>query len=117
VTCKLAAANVGDKLGLGRLAFCVAVVFKARGADTRLKALFSWSKGWRSVSVIGGVATALGKDVYAANTDGLIGSSNEALLFWDVDVRKDDEGPLLDSNGSSSDTSGVWSNVASGEPD
>jgi len=106
----LAAAKVGDKLGLGRLAFWVAVVLRVvRGLGEFMSASVSSSNGSRSVSAIGGVATALGNDVCAAITDGLTASSNDAALS-DVEVMKDIVVPLLLAIGSSSETSGVGNN-------
>jgi hypothetical protein len=74
----LAAASVGDRLGLGKLAALITepfrddrdekpVVFKA----TKLP------KGSRSASLIGGVATAPWKDACAAVIEGLGASSND----------------------------------------
>lgn len=79
-----------------------------------MRASVSSSNGSRSVSAIGGVATALGNDVCAAITDGLIASSNDAALS-DAEVIKDIVAPLLLANGSSSETSGVGSNPTMGD--
>src|SRR5450432_221306 len=114
--CKLAAAKVGDKLGLGRLAFEAVVVLKvARGTDDSFSACTISSNRSRSASAIGGVATALGNEAWAATTEGLMSSSNDTVLFSDTEVMKDKPSSLFCPNGSCSIISGVGNKVGIGE--
>lgn len=91
--CRFAAARVGDRLGLGKLAPLVApALTDNRNVEGPAKSLLNDAKGSRSDSAIGGVAAAsLGNDEpWLAVTDGLVASSKES--FGKDSVIKDELG-------------------------
>lgn len=101
---------MGDRLGLGRLALWIPAVFRVgrgRDSDAWVSACDSSSKGSRSLSAIGGVATALGKEAWAAASDGLAASSNLLGLGSEAEVMNDKALRLVLLSGSSSVKSGV----------